>query len=504
MVWLYSGYRFFFCIKMFQNIKITTYNKLVVNYDTYEFTPSNYSQIVINDPWYIDTSSAPDFIQIDTNELCDINIISMPEDVYSVSNYEVYNWHNGSTTAKVFTSTNTDHETMIKSYIRQFYGNTTKTRFITLDYFVLFDLENNSLIDWSPCYPSDFTPDKKSAILLPVQNNVSYKLNQAFPLVKTITITLNLNEYSQHVPEHTINYQTNNLSDSNNIYIVPEGNYTFASYMNMLTSKESLMNVRNTPNVFQYYKYFWTDRFLNNKSIQWFGSGPEITLGTLHCYPVFNKMLRGHQCVYSANNRCMTLSSGNWNVDDLITYVNDSSHSFSLSSDDHYIYIHNPCSFIINPVCNIVDEVTDITETFAKKKILCAHPKNKILNVIVTYKGVEYTVNERLTPAEFLLWLYNNLGVKCRIKNNTITCLDNLYEYNLSVSNNPLFEFKEFGIVVNKCNLRCHNYKVNIDNNINIIANYSNYGNNIIPYDYSAINISNNILTGLNHKVKMI
>ncbi len=44
-------------------MKITQYNKLIVNYDTYEFTPSNYKQIVIDNPWYIDTSSAPDFKQ---------------------------------------------------------------------------------------------------------------------------------------------------------------------------------------------------------------------------------------------------------------------------------------------------------------------------------------------------------------------------------------------------------------------------------------------------------
>lgn len=43
------------------NVTITTYNKLIVNYDTYEFTPSSYSNIAIDNPWYINCESAPDF-----------------------------------------------------------------------------------------------------------------------------------------------------------------------------------------------------------------------------------------------------------------------------------------------------------------------------------------------------------------------------------------------------------------------------------------------------------
>ena len=65
-------------------MKITQYNKLIVNYDTYEFTPSNYKQIVIDNPWYIDVSSAPDFVQIANKEINNYNdFITIPEDVYT-------------------------------------------------------------------------------------------------------------------------------------------------------------------------------------------------------------------------------------------------------------------------------------------------------------------------------------------------------------------------------------------------------------------------------------
>ena len=46
------------------NVTITTYNKLIVNYDTYEFTPSSYSSIAIDNPWYINCESAPDFCNL--------------------------------------------------------------------------------------------------------------------------------------------------------------------------------------------------------------------------------------------------------------------------------------------------------------------------------------------------------------------------------------------------------------------------------------------------------
>ena len=47
-----------------QQVTLTTYNKLIVNYDTYEMTPSSYSNIAIDNPWYINMSSAPDFIKV--------------------------------------------------------------------------------------------------------------------------------------------------------------------------------------------------------------------------------------------------------------------------------------------------------------------------------------------------------------------------------------------------------------------------------------------------------
>ena len=37
---------------------------MIVNYDTYEMTPSSYSNIAIDNPWYINMYSAPDFIKV--------------------------------------------------------------------------------------------------------------------------------------------------------------------------------------------------------------------------------------------------------------------------------------------------------------------------------------------------------------------------------------------------------------------------------------------------------
>lgn len=67
-------------------------------------------------------------------------------------------------------------------------------------------------------------------------------------------------------------------------------------------------------------------------------------------------------------------------------------------------------------------------------------------------------------------------GVKCNIENNVIT-----YSENLSVSENPFFEFKENGTVVNKCNLS----QLNITNYVN--NKFVNYNT---EYIYDPLNIT--------------
>ena len=471
---------------MFQNITITQYNKLIVNYDTYEFTPSNYKQIVIDDPWYIDTQSAPDFTQFNYSEINTLKI-SMPEDVYSVKN-KTRLWHqNSPSSIYTYTKENAKHEDIIKGYCNQFSNNISYTINV-LEYFVVIAFKSG--IQWTPIYLE--TPDSNSAILLPICDEQTYRLNQMFPLVKTITLTLDITKHKEHVDAHSINYRIYNKSSTT--LSIEAGDYTYADYMNKLTSKISV-TISNSRNTFKKYKHYNNFRFGNNTTVQWFQRDFNKYYGILHCYPTFNSMNQGHQCVYSANSRCMTISSGDWVLADFMNHVNTSKHGFNLTSDHHNIYISYKCNFIINPVCNIVDDVTDTSSTYGNNKILCAHPQYKLLNCTVNYKGTSHTCNERLTPAEFLRWMYKNVGVKCRVTKDVITCIDNLDVLNVTVSDNPYFEFKENGVVVNKCGMSCNNYKVNI-----VSDNFYNPELDV----YSVINITDNIKTALNSRINLI
>lgn len=486
------------------DISISTYNKLVINYDTYEFTPSNYSQILIDNPWYIDTSSAPDFMKFNSKETNGMKI-TMPEDVYSIKDYQCYpglDKNSTSNSVKVITYEKIDHVTMVNKYLTTM-GARTDTREL-LDYYLYYDHTRSG---WCSGYPTGYTPTKVQAILCPVMQKKSYSYfgGQMFPLIKTITLTIQSTKLQMYVPQHTITYDSNNGSGT---YDVTEGIYTYSSYCNLLLSKinKSLPGFTGVEYI-PYYNHMPMARFVNGIWIIWNGDVVKSLFGKLHGIPITTSA-NGHGIVTGANNRCMTISSGDWNLADFMDHVNTSSHGFALTSDEHYIYIqyvneNTNLPFIINPACNIIDDVTDTSETYSTKKILCAHPQFKLLNCTVKFKGTSYTCKERLTPAEFLRWIYNKTKATCRVVNNVITCLDNIDKLNLTVSDNPFFEFKEFGIVVNKCGMKTCKYSVGI-NNYNALNIGVNYNTSFNVYNYSSVNINNNITTSLNNNVKII
>lgn len=192
-----------------------------------------------------------------------------------------------------------------------------------------------------------------------------------------------------------------------------------------------------------------------------------------------------------------------YTVDELITAVNSNSSTvlFTLSSSKDYIYINCDMPFIINPICSIVTEDTDTSENFNTQHILMKNPLSyRYFTAKCTYKSKTYTQDGPFTPAEFLRWIYSVTGVRCNIHNNIIQCLD----YDLTVDENPFFEFKEFGIVENKCGLRTINYNIDLDNGCKLIN--VNYYPSLTTYDYQQVQpISNNIITTLNTiKVKQI
>ena len=464
-------------------MQITQYNKLIVNYDTYEFTPSNYKQIIIDSPWYLDTSSAPDFVQSKEKEKNNLNnYITISEDVYTYeTNSFKMNGNFGSRNITVNKISNKSHTEILSTI-----ADVSSANLNISDYYA------NYYIGTTNFYISNsavFT--QESQILFPIINSYFYLSNFAIPLIKTITITINSSNLHMYIPENQLIVKW----ETENTIIIPAGDYTYKQYIDLVLKDINY----DTKTFIDKYPYMPLTRIINNVC-RISGNKFNEFNNKLYCY---NDLQYMHNNFQPANSRCLHVPPKQYTVDELITTVNSNSSQtfFTLSSSKDYIYVNCDMPFIINPVCSIITTDTDIAEDFNTQHILMKNPLSyQYFNATCTYKSTTYTSEGPFTPAEFLRWIYSVTGVKCNIHNNIIQCLD----YDLTVDENPFFEFKEFGIVENKCGLRTINYNIDLDNGCKLIN--VNYYPSLTTYDYQQVQpISNNMITTLNTiKVKQI
>lgn len=543
-------------------ITITQYNKLIVNYDTYEFSPSNYKNIAIIDPWYIDVTSAPDFVvngltvfntytqetvsdegttvlskiskakariasytdptqdypdepivedpSVKTvttvmqnyKELNKIdNSITIADDKYSLHDHyiDVYR------TTKHLHLVDTppmDHEDLVKYVLTQMSNTATIT---TYDHYIRVNDY------YAISKPSDVTVDKNDAILYPYYANyvlATLGQRQCIPRIQTITTTYDYQQLSFDLPAHQVKgyYYINNSIDTSKIIDVAAGQYTFTKYMNTLYNA-MMGNNYGTGGTYMYNYPYMPLRRQTGFNIGFYGvpsaDGTNVyndMYCKLHCmWPQENAV--AHMTIMPANSRCLHIPSGNWTIDKLITAVNSNKDDclFTLASTDHYIYIKADTPFIINPVCKIITSDTDITETFNKTHILLKNPMYKHFTA-GAYTNVNGGQEEGdFTPAEFLRWIYNNTGVKFKIQHDGVISYD--LSTGLTIGDNPFFKNDtNRGTFDNLCGLTTIPYRVVITGAAKLVGkkNYYDYNPVLEPYDYSSANINNNITTTLN------
>lgn len=443
-------------------ITITKENKIIVNYETYEISPSNPTDLVIEDPWYIDVSSAPDFTKPFSCESNSLNTINIPPDTYSVSGYRVIRQY-GQTTSeeKQYTATDLSYFDLLKGYLSAldlknnlYTGQTYWNKYYT------FCHPGMDIL--STYYPSNYTPPRSSSILLPVTNLNSYYLVtfQDFPIIRNINVTFNSNNFKIYVPAHEFYYQ---LDGEETVTVqVPEGEYTAAEYhynfLQVTSSWDRLAN-RNTYD----YNVWATTRKL----------GPTLWYNYQSNTSVFNRLYGViHQVVSStyyvphvvngtANNRCIGLSKSVYTADELCNFVSntDSNKYFVCNSTEHEILIQaskQGHTFIINPACSMTkigeadlppENTTDYG--FSSSKRLLYHPQYKSINTSVTYNGNTNTISGRYTPAEFVREIKNVTGVSL---NSDLT-----FPEGIVITDNPLFTVTD-GVTVNNCGFKRLNY----------------------------------------------
>lgn len=550
-------------------VTITQYNKLIVNYDTYEFSPSNYKNIAIIDPWYIDVTSAPDFVvngltvfnnytketvsdegttvlskikssfaskakarlariasytdpsqdypdepieddpSVKTvttvmqnyKELNNINnSITIADDTYSLHDHYIDVYRTGKHIHLVDTPP-MDHESLVKYVLTQMSNNATIT---TYDHYIRINDY------YAISKPENVTVDQNDAILYPYYVNYSVATlgqRQCIPRIQTITTTYDYQHLSFNLPAHQVEgyYYINNSVDTSKIIDVAAGPYTFTKYINTLYKAMSGRNY-GTGATYMYQYPYMPLRRQAGFNIGFYGvpsaDGTNVyndMYCKLHCmWPQQNAI--PHVSVMPANSRCLHIPSGNWTVDDLITAVNSNKDDclFTLASTDHYIYIKADTPFIINPICKIVTSDTDIAETFNTTHVLLKNQMYKHFTARA-YSDINKGEEEGdFTPAEFLRWIYNKTGVKCNIHNDIIS-----YDINthLTIGENPFFKNNvDTGILDNLCGLTTIPYKVVITGAAKLVGkkDYYDYNPVLEPYDYSSVNINNNITTTLN------
>ena len=466
-----------------QEVTITQYNKLIVNYETFDFTPSSYSCIAINNPWYINCESAPDFVGMDTEANDLDNTFTIAEDVYKINSYSIFVYADKQ--YDIIDTPLMSHVDLVK-YVTNTCLKRNTTFYQPSNHFISI---NNV---WSTYKPSTYSANQHDSILFPyfVSADGAYLGRfQCIPIIQTITATFDVDQFRIAVPDHTVYGLMSSVSSSVNI---SAGKYTTLGYINTIMNKlfnTGYSTLLQPPT----YPYFRVARHVN--SFQIYGDEYSNLYGYLHCTRPHSSPTNALSFL-STNSRCLHVPEGSYTVDDFITAVNSNSDDclFTVESDNKYIYIKADCPFIINPVCKIITEDTDTSETFANKHILLKHPMNKHFTASVTYNGQTTSQEGDYTPAEFLRWIYSVTGVKCTVNNYAITCSESL-----TVGENPFFEFKD-NVVTNLCSLHTLDYKAAVKSACKIVgkSGYTEYNPVLTPYT-GTINVNvNSIIPTLN------
>lgn len=466
-----------------QQVTLTTYNKLIVNYDTYEMTPSSYSNIAIDNPWYINMSSAPDFIngtEIECNDLT----VDVPEDTYKIHSYTFQIYRGNKITVQDTPYLN--HQELA-TYVTRLNNPNAKLLQSTDNY-----IKGPSMCT---CYTDGFDPTVNDAVLFPMYVNYrtpALGYMQVIPRIQSITLMYNHNDLNMTIPEHTVYgcWQNSNIKS----VVVPAGTYNYQQYMNIVWTGIVGYNI---PLGYNYpYKFNHSMIFRQpGHALCFYGEEFEKLYCKLHCtYPATSPYI--HSTHSPANNRCIHVPKGQWSVNNFIDAVNSNSSDcyFTLESNNKYIYISSPFRFMINPVCTMATQDTDIVEEWSTRKILIRHPQYKHFTATCTYNGQTFQSEDDYTPATFLRWIYNQTGVKCRIHNYSIICNDTI-----TVGENPFFEFKD-NVINNLCGLHTFDYNVVLPNAYKLVGidNYNDYNPTLTTYDFSTNINTENINTTLN------
>lgn len=495
-------------------------NTIKYNFDTIKVSPSNYKQIFIENPWYLDTSEAPDFQNINDFEKNTIKNFTVPEDTYTVIAYRICRY-TGTNIEKSINVRDRSHYDILKYYFNTLGSSggdyvLNSSNMPQLKYYYLFDgysAYGNG--NYATFFNGEGNSYKNNSILIPVTKTDGpyYTTFQEIPIITNISITFDSNTFALELPEHRINGKTES-SDMTSI-IVPAGKYTCSQYHDLIKQvipySKTWGNFNTIETMFR-YPFCMTARRSNPKA--WYcGDNTYPLFNDLYCklhllYPCSADKYIAHACNGPATHRCLSCTAGIWNIDDFINYVNttDDEKLFGCRSTTHEIFVTASMPFIINPACSMTKlgeaDITPENSTnykFGTQKRILYHPMYKEINCTVTYNGTTHTISGRYTPAELLREIKTLTNADIKVYNNNDEYNINFPE-GLTISDNPFFTSTENLSGLSRMNFTVSNNRGNFSYN-NYIVNTTDTTHEVSISPTELVNISiidaNNLPNGL-------
>lgn len=399
-------------------------NTILIDFDTYTFHKGDKITLSYYNPFYINVDNAPDVQSIlQTSESNTCGMVVVPKDTLLWNNQD-FMYISGSTkfnqqnlpyntadSTKLLTNV---YETCFPHFGKKMYTNYMSLYTSSNDLY--FAGVGQSAI-YNPCFST--TSGVNSNICWASQV-YTYQGTYTFPLTKSITMYMTLNDLPVFTIPETFQMRCVNTGSPTTSFPIYKGDYTASSFHNLfITSLDSVIKMSPSNHISITNKYITNIRISpSTNSLVLFGlSGFTNLYGRLHTFATYKSqndisLLRFPTSIYPTV-RSLHIPEGIYTSDQLVNYINNNNVDsdglpytmFTAESNNNTIYIHADKPFIFNPVMTLHNDTTDLSTTFATSHTLAVIPQQRE-TFNITFKNntliENHTLQGTYSPAEFL------------------------------------------------------------------------------------------------------
>lgn len=493
-------------------------NTILIDFDTYTFHKGDEIKLSYINPFYINVDNAPDVQSLlQTTESNTCGMIVVPEDtiIWNNQDFSFVTGSDGSTpfneqklpyntadSTKLLTNV---YETCFPHFRKRVYTNymSLYTSSNTLSN-IAANIPQNAV--FNPCFS---TPSNVNSNICWTSRTYAYEGTYTFPLTKSITLYMSLNDLSVFTIPETFQMSCVNTGNPVALFQIYKGDYTASSFHNLFVTSLNSVIKMSSSNISITNRYIRNIRITpsTNSLILYGERGFTDLYGRLHTFATYGSQsnisyLRFPTSIYPTV-RSLHVPEGIYTADQLVNYINSNNIDsgrlpytmFTAESNNNAIYIKADKPFIFNPAMTLQNSTTDLSTTFTTSHILSViQQQRETFNITFTDKSQDktYTLQGTYTPAEFLRKVHELTGyniliyklgdiIKSKATYN-IVCTGSLDIDCLFFKFTDEFVFGGGGYkVINKVNLDRLNQTVNIGYNKYWQTGVNNY-TRLTPY----------------------